>query len=101
MEAATPTPSEAGAAEEIREFTVEVSDAELEDLRDRIKATKWPDREVDDSQGVQLETIQALADYWGTDYDWRKFEERFAAPPHFSHRDRRGRHPLHPRPLHA
>ena len=84
MEAATPTPSEAGAAEEIREFTVEVSDAELEDLRDRIKATKWPDREVDDSQGVQLEPIQALADYWGTDYDWRKFEERFAALPHFS-----------------
>ncbi len=84
MEAATPTPSEAGAAEEIREFTVEVSDAELEDLRDRIKATKWPDREVDDSQGVQLEPIQALADYWGTDYDWRKFEERFAGLPHFS-----------------
>ena len=49
----------------------------------RINATKWPDREVDDSQGVQLETIQALAEYWATDYDWRKFEERFAALPHF------------------
>jgi pimeloyl-ACP methyl ester carboxylesterase len=68
---------------EIRPFTFDVSDEELDDLRSRINATKWPDREVDPSQGVQLETIQALADYWGTDYDWRKFEERFAALPHF------------------
>src|SRR5262249_49844563 len=83
MEATAPTPSEAGAAEDVREFTFEVSDAELEDLRDRIKATRWPDGEVDPSQGVQLETIQALADYWATDYDWRKFEKRFAALPHF------------------
>ena len=68
---------------DIRPFTFEVSDEELEDLRSRINATKWPDREVDPSQGVQLEMIQALAGYWGTDYDWRKFEERFAALPHF------------------
>jgi pimeloyl-ACP methyl ester carboxylesterase len=68
---------------DIRQFTIEVSDEELEDLRRRIKATKWPDREVDPSQGVQLETAQALADYWANDYDWRKFEERFAALPHF------------------
>jgi pimeloyl-ACP methyl ester carboxylesterase len=68
---------------EIRPFTFEVSDEELDDLRSRINATKWPDREVDPSQGVQLETIQALAGYWGTDYDWRSFEERFAALPHF------------------
>jgi pimeloyl-ACP methyl ester carboxylesterase len=68
---------------DIRQFRIEVSDEELEDLRSRIKATKWPDREVDPSQGVQLETIQALAEYWATDYDWRKFEERFAALPHF------------------
>jgi pimeloyl-ACP methyl ester carboxylesterase len=68
---------------EIRPFTFEVSDEELADLRNRIKATRWPDREVDPSQGVQLETIQALADYWASDYDWRKFEERFAALPHF------------------
>jgi Epoxide hydrolase N terminus len=52
-------------------------------LRSRISATKWPDREIDPSQGVRLETIQALAGYWATDYDWRKFEERFAALPHF------------------
>jgi pimeloyl-ACP methyl ester carboxylesterase len=68
---------------DIRQFTIEVSDEELVDLRRRIKATKWPDREVDPSQGVQLETAQALADYWANDYDWRKFEERFAALPHF------------------
>jgi pimeloyl-ACP methyl ester carboxylesterase len=68
---------------EIRPFTFDVSDEELDDLRSRVEATKWPDREVDPSQGVQLETIQALADYWATEYDWRKFEERFAALPHF------------------
>jgi pimeloyl-ACP methyl ester carboxylesterase len=76
----TATASEDGA---IRPFDIEVSDEELTDLRDRINATKWPDREVDPSQGVQLETIQALADYWADGYDWRKFEEGFAALPHF------------------
>ena len=47
---------------------------ELADLRRRINATKWPDRETvdDDSQGVQLATMQKLARYWATDYDWRK-----------------------------
>jgi pimeloyl-ACP methyl ester carboxylesterase len=68
---------------EIRPFNIEVSDEALTDLRNRINATRWPDREVDPSQGVQLDTIQALAGYWATDYDWRKFEERFAALPHF------------------
>jgi pimeloyl-ACP methyl ester carboxylesterase len=68
---------------EIRPFNVDVPDEALDDLRRRIAATRWPDREVDPSQGVQLETIQALAKYWATDYDWRKFEERFAALPHF------------------
>jgi pimeloyl-ACP methyl ester carboxylesterase len=71
------------AADDIREFKIEVSDEQLDDLRRRIDATRWPDREVDPSQGVQLETIQALADYWATDYDWRKFEAGFAALPHF------------------
>jgi hypothetical protein len=60
-----------------------VPEEQLEDLRRRIIATRWPDREIDASQGVQLETIQALADYWARDHDWRKFEERFAALPHF------------------
>jgi pimeloyl-ACP methyl ester carboxylesterase len=79
---ATPSTDQA-AATEIRPFTFEVTDQELDDLRSRIKATKWPDREVDPSQGVQLETIQALASYWADEYDWRAFEERFAALPHF------------------
>ena len=70
-------------AAEIRPFMLDVPEEQLEDLRTRINATKWPDREVDPSQGVQLDTIQALADYWATDYDWRRFEERFAALPHF------------------
>jgi pimeloyl-ACP methyl ester carboxylesterase len=79
-----PTATEAGSdGAEIRPFEIDVSDEELRDLRNRIHATKWPDREVDPSQGVQLETAQALASYWGTDYDWHKFEERFAALPHF------------------
>ena len=81
MEAKASTKSATG--KEVRKFTFDVSDEQLDDLRSRIKATKWPDREVDPSQGVQLETAQALADYWANDYDWRKFEERFAALPHF------------------
>ena len=62
---------------------LQVSDEELADLRRRVEATRWPDRETDPSQGVRLETIQALASYWATDYDWRAFEKRFAALPHF------------------
>ena len=69
--------------EAIRPFTVEASDEELADLRRRVAATRWPDRETDLSQGVRLETIQALASYWATEYDWRTFERRFAALPHF------------------
>jgi len=75
--------STAQTATEIRAFTVEVPEQQLEDLRNRINATRWPDRETDASQGVQLETIQALAAYWASDYDWRRFEQRFAALPHF------------------
>jgi pimeloyl-ACP methyl ester carboxylesterase len=74
-------PSSDGVA--IRPFNIDVPEEELTDLRSRINATRWPDRETDASQGVQLATIQALASYWGTDYDWRKFEERFKALPHF------------------
>src|SRR3954447_9971635 len=81
MEATGSTRS--ASAEDIRPFTFDVPEEQLVDLRGRIGATKWPDREVDPSQGVQLETIQALASYWATDYDWRKFEPRFAALPHF------------------
>jgi pimeloyl-ACP methyl ester carboxylesterase len=69
--------------EAIRPFDIDVSDEELSDLRRRVQATKWPDRETDPTQGVRLATIQALAAYWATDYDWRTFEKRFAALPHF------------------
>jgi pimeloyl-ACP methyl ester carboxylesterase len=69
----------------IRPFHVNVPEAELTELRRRIKATKWPDRETvrDQSQGVQLATIQKLASYWATDYDWRKCEAKLNALPQF------------------
>jgi hypothetical protein len=68
----------------IRPFHVNVPEAELTELRRRINATKWPERETvaDATQGVQLATIQALARYGGTDYDWRKIEARLNALPH-------------------
>ena len=64
---------------------VNVPEAELTELRRRINATKWPERETvtDASQGVQLATTQALARYWATDYDWRKVEARLNALPQF------------------
>ena len=61
----------------IRPFTIEITpEADLEDLRRRIKATRWPEKETvaDESQGVQLATMQKLARYWATEYDWRKCE---------------------------
>jgi pimeloyl-ACP methyl ester carboxylesterase len=69
----------------IRPFHVNVPEVELAELRNRINATKWPERETvaDATQGVQLATIQALARYWGTDYDWRKVEARLNALPQF------------------
>lgn len=69
----------------IRPFRVNVSDAELNELRKRVKATRWPDRETvtDTSQGVPLEMIQALSTYWATDYDWRKCEAKLNALPQF------------------
>ena len=69
----------------LRPFRVTVPEAELTELRTRIKATKWPERETvtDASQGVQLETTQALARYWATEYDWRKCEARLNALPQF------------------
>lgn len=69
----------------IHPFRFEASDADLADLRRRIEATRWPDREtVDDStQGTQLATIQELARHWATDYDWRKTEARLNAVPNF------------------
>jgi pimeloyl-ACP methyl ester carboxylesterase len=70
--------------EDIRHFQVDVPQEELDDLRRRVAAMRWPDRElVDDrSQGVQLATIQALADHWAT-HDWRRIEARLQALPQF------------------
>ena len=61
---------------EIRPFRVDVPEEEVAELRRRIAATRWPERETvtDDSQGVPLTLMQDLASYWGTDYDWRKCE---------------------------
>jgi pimeloyl-ACP methyl ester carboxylesterase len=69
----------------IRPFTVKIPEAELEALRTRIAATRWPEKETveDQSQGVQLATIQALARYWETEYDWRKVEAKLNALPQF------------------
>jgi len=72
--------------EEIRPFHIDmVPESELADLRRRIVATRWPERETvqDQSQGVQLATTQALARYWATDYDWRKVEAKLSALPNF------------------
>src|SRR5260370_28441214 len=67
----------------VRPFDVNVPEEELTELRRRIQATKWPERETvtDASQGVQLATIQALARYWATDYDWRKIDAKMNAVP--------------------
>jgi pimeloyl-ACP methyl ester carboxylesterase len=69
----------------IRPFTIEIPEADLEDLRARIAATRWPEKEtVDDpSQGVQLATIQAVAQYWQTEHDWRKCEAKLNSVPNF------------------
>jgi len=69
----------------IRPFHVNFSEAKLADLRKRINATLWPEKEpvADASQGVQLATIQKLARYWGTEYDWRPCEARLNALPNF------------------
>ena len=69
----------------IRPFQANIPEADLADLRRRVNATKWPDRETvtDASQGVQLKTTQSLARYWGTDYDWRKCEAKLNSYPQF------------------
>jgi pimeloyl-ACP methyl ester carboxylesterase len=69
----------------IRTFTIDVPQEELDDLRRRIGAMRWPHRETvaDESQGVRLDTMQALADRWATDFDWRNVEGRLQALPQF------------------
>lgn len=69
----------------VRPFRVNVPEAELNELRRRIQATRWPDRETvnDATQGVQLATTQALASYWANEYDWRKIEAKLNALPQY------------------
>ena len=69
----------------VRPFRIDVPEEDLVDLRRRIAETRWPERETvaDQSQGVQLATIQELARYWATDYDWRKCEAKLNALPQF------------------
>ena len=88
MSAGSSSAARSAAASEgstVRPFRNNVPEAELAELRRRINATKWPERETvtDASQGVQLATIQALARYWETEYDWRKVEARLNALPNF------------------
>ncbi len=81
---ATQAKTDAG-PDAIRPFRVHFPDEALTDIKRRIAATRWPEREIvaDQSQGVQLATVQKLARYWATDYDWRKVEARLNALPQF------------------
>jgi pimeloyl-ACP methyl ester carboxylesterase len=80
-------PAQQGGSSErpLRPFRVAVPEAKLADMRRRIKATQWPEQETvaDESQGVRLATMQELARYWATDYDWRKCETQLNALPNF------------------
>jgi len=83
--AAATASREAAGEEAIRPFRAQVPDADLADLRRRLQATRWPDKETiaDASQGAQLANLQELVRYWGTDYDWRKGEAKLNAFPQF------------------
>src|SRR6476659_1463512 len=73
-------------ATEIRPFHVEIPDEQIDEMRRRIAATRWPSKELvaDRSQGVQLETLQKLARYWAKEHDWRKTEAKLNALPQFT-----------------
>jgi pimeloyl-ACP methyl ester carboxylesterase len=102
-DAQTAATHEAAEGRSIRPFTVQIPQAELEELRRRIAATRWSDRETvtDRSQGVQLQKLQELVRYWGTDYDWRKVESKLNALPQFkTHIDGLDIHFIHVRSRH-
>ena len=84
----SPPPEKQSAAtqdDSIRTFHINVPDEQLVDLRQRLAATRWPDKETvnDESQGIRLAEMQALVHYWGGDYDWRKVEAKLNALPEF------------------
>src|ERR1041385_2690593 len=78
--------SKGSAGTEIRPFSFKASDADLADMRRRVNATKWPERELapDSLDGVPLRTMQNLARYWGTAYDWKKCEAKLSALHQFT-----------------
>jgi epoxide hydrolase len=90
-------------SEEIRPFKIHLDDAELEDLKRRLRATRWPDAQTvgDWSQGIPLDYVQKVCDYWAREYDWRKTEARLNALPQFqTDLDRLSIHFLHIRSRH-
>ena len=86
---------------EIRPFRIDIPQAELDDLRDRLARTRWPNElpGVGWSRGVPLDYLKELADYWRTSYDWREHEARLNEFPQFTTDDRRRQRPLPARPL--
>ena len=80
-----PAPDDASLSNQVRPFQIHVPQADLDELRRRVVATRWPDMETvkDQSQGVQQAQIKALVQYWGTTYDWRKVEAKLNALPQF------------------
>src|SRR5262245_5762356 len=75
----------AEATPSVRPFTINIPEADLEGMHERIDATRWPEKETvgDQTQGVQSETMQQLAHYWASHYDWRDAEARLNALPQF------------------
>jgi pimeloyl-ACP methyl ester carboxylesterase len=84
-QAQTDTHTDLRSSDLIRPYHIQISEAALTDLNRRVRDTRWPDKETvnDDSQGVQLATMQKLASYWSKDYDWRKVEAKLNALPQF------------------
>jgi hypothetical protein len=78
-------PAETSGDKTIRSFSYRATDADLADLKRRVAATKWPDRETvnDDAQGVRLATMQKPVDYWANHHDWRRAEAHLFSYPHF------------------
>jgi pimeloyl-ACP methyl ester carboxylesterase len=70
---------------DVRPYRIEIPDAALADMRQRVQSTRWPEKETvaDDTQGVRLAVMRSLAQYWGTDYDWRRCEQHLNSLPNF------------------
>ena len=98
-EATQQSSGQAADKDAIRPFHVSIPEEALVDLRRRIAATRWPEKETvaDQSQGVPLATMQELARYWATEYDWRKVRGETERPAAIHHRDRWAGHSFHSR----